>query len=172
MSLTVNHSYNEIVGNFGGFADQGYVHATRSQFCGLLGALGDPIVDCFSVTHTDDPLDPGNSLELVNKLGVTNSSGDYYSTLGLFDDGSTGGNLASLGCIVAGSLGDCKEVGYELPGSGQTTLNAGDITLNLGPTIGHFLVRRAATIPEPDTFALLLGGLTVFAGFRRRRRKG
>lgn len=44
-----------------------------------------------------------------------------------------------------------------------------DENVNL-PTLNAYVLREVAAIPEPGTYALMLAGLALVAGFARRRR--
>lgn len=168
LPLTVGQSYNSIIGGFGGYAAQGYVHATRSQLCGLFGSLGDTITNCSTAGNTDDALDPTNSQVLVDLLGATFTIDMFNSAIGIFDSGLTGSNRVGVGCLDA-EMRTCIETTPAGLSSRAQTLQ--DWTSLNGATLfaGNYLV-RASSLPEPATIAIFGLGLVGLGAATRRSR--
>jgi hypothetical protein len=172
LPLTTNRSYNNIVvDGFGGYANDGWVHATRSQLCGLMGALGDTLANCdaggFS---TDDPLATTSSTRLVDLLGANFQSTLFKSSLGIFDSGLiTTQSKIGIGCIES-ALRTCTETDPQgLSSRAQTISVFTSIALPVGG-VGNFLV-RPTRIPEPN-YSLLFGlGILGAIALRRRTRR-
>lgn len=165
VTLTDNRSYdNIVVDGFGGYAAAGYVHATRSQLCGLMGALGDSLANCSTGGDTDDPLSPASSLQLVTLLGINFSDNGAISTRGWFDDGN---NTVGIGCIDH-QIRTCVPTPINITSRAQISGSNGTPTSTSFVGIGNFLV-RAAQVPEPGAIALLSVGLLGVYAVRRMK---
>ena len=116
--LTQGQSFISILGGFGGFAAQGYVHATLSQLCSLFGSLGDAVPQCTSASDVaGDALPQSSADTLTSLLGLTLVNFGQISTGGIFDSGLLPGALG-IGCVDAGTSPLCVG-GLPLPGANR-----------------------------------------------------
>lgn len=165
LTLTQGVSYNAIViDGFGGYAAQGYVHATTEQLCGLFGSLGDDMSGCTAPTQTlEFALMQPNADELTMLLGVTISDEFRTGAYGIFDSGNAS-TTVGLGCVDAGSTGGCSFT----PSTPSTTRNLlWGTTDNAITSAGNWLVK-----PVPISAAVWLfgSGLLGLIGLARRKK--
>ena len=88
-------------------------------------------------------------------------------------------NVATLssGCRKNAANGVFGNVTPLTPSTGSIVLGSGqEFTINYAANldvgaIGNDITATLAAVPEPSTFAGLLGGIALFAGMRRRRSK-
>lgn len=167
---TQGQSFNSIVGGFGGFAGQGYVHATRSQLCGLMAALGDPLSNCFigngANDVTFDVLAPSTVSTLSTLLGgSTLIQTPLDATVGYFASDFPASGDIGLACLNIGSSA-CGTAGPTLF-SFETNQNGSFSHDSSDPRFGNFLVRDVV-VPEPGTLAIF--GLELIGlGVARRK---
>jgi hypothetical protein len=176
ITLTVGQSYDSIIGGVGGFAAQGYVHATLTQLCGLWGTSGDILPGCQSETdRLPIPLPQATADLLTDLLGDPSNDWPKFSpaTAGLYDSGLTHLGIMDLGCVNGGPLfAQCgsSDLIKALLGVFRSRGDPGVLsnwrTDQSATNVGQWLVRN---IPEPPTIALLGAGLAVI-GFGRRRK--
>ena len=101
LTLTTGQGYDDIIAGFGGFAAQGYVHATLDKVCELWGnaAAGSASTDrCLSDLDSDTmELSQGTADLLLALLGTTYSvQGTYKSNIGIFDSGLISSGIVGL----------------------------------------------------------------------------
>ncbi|MDN5753208.1 MAG: PEP-CTERM sorting domain-containing protein [Nitrosospira sp.] len=143
----------------------------------------DPIVLTFTVGHTDGG--PGNPYAVTEM--ITNDTGqswvDFHFSITEPETGGQG--------VVFTNFNSSELTGFTLdsaPSSGPRNLNfTGELadqgtttaTFNLSPfdpgagNTATFTLTQVPTIPEPETYAMLLAGLGLMGGMaRRRNRKG
>lgn len=164
LTLTQGQSYNNIViDGFGGYAVQGYVHATTEQLCGLFGSLGDDMTGCTDATNNVlNIIEQSTATTLTNYLGVTFSDPTNSGAYGLFDDGSD--TDIGLGCVEVGSTGTCKSdtgpLVYRLLGWATKA--------DYHSTAGNWLV-RPSQVPVPAAVWLFGSGLLGLIGVAKRK---
>ena len=161
LTLTQEQSYNSIVGGFGGYANQGYVHATLDQLCGLWGNAGADTPRCRSEFNVGtEHISQGSYDLLTTLLGRT----DVNGTWGLFDGGFIESRLTGYGCINGIDPNTCFEM-MTGPLTVYRQLKWGIIDRTHG-RVGNWLVR----VPEPSIAVLMASGLMIFGVARRKNR--
>jgi hypothetical protein len=162
LTLTQGRSYLNILAGYGGYAADGYVHATQDQLCGLFGALGDSVPECFSADdRTTDQLSQLSADTLTSLLGKTVDNGFTTLSAGIFNSSLLPGKIG-LGCVDAKEFVSCFGTS---PSPGATRVLSWQPPTATASSVGNWLVR---TVPEPTTLLLLGLGL-VGLGFARRR---
>lgn len=153
---TVNLSADDIVGGAGGFAADGWVHATTAQVETLLLNAG--MVGPFDGTQSPGSFAGANLI--ISLLGSTGAFGNSISIQAFSaTTGTFAGSLATPVVITSfGTVG-----GADVPGPSVPSVVAAQ-------TIGNYLVRGAITAPEPPAVLLMVIGLVGMACARRRRR--
>ena len=174
LSQTSGYSFNEVVSNFGaGGLFAGYRFATTVETQGILAQIGLPIV-----AYTQYP---------NGTLSAALAKFDALFGLNVAGLGPAYGFSAEVGDAIPGYAG-YHEVYYGFPMSLNTDLPLSEIDGAYGNllistrevTVGyasaykdhnlaHFLVRNVSAVPEPQAFALLLGGLLLTSAVVRRR---
>jgi hypothetical protein len=165
LTLTQGWSIDQIViQGFGGYAAQGYLHATIGQICGLFGALGDSMSGCTDLAGANVILvQPSTAATLVSLLGNTALPAQALGAYGLFIS-SQNPSLSGLACVEDNN-GSCTGI-----------VNSNVATLDIGccstagslPEFGNWLVRPHA-VPVPPAVWLFGSGLLGLIGVARRK---
>jgi hypothetical protein len=161
LTLTQGQSYNSIIGGFGGYAAQGYVHATLDQLCGLWSEAGAGTSGCLSSQISVAESISQSSADLLS--GLLGYTAGLRGSAGIFDGGFIGSRRVGIGCINTNDPAFC------ISGVPSPPTAARDITVwalaNSGIRTGSWLVRQ---VPEPTILALLSLGLFGIGVARRK----
>ena len=158
MSNTLNRSAQSILGGAGGFLAAGWSFATIAQIDTLFTDAG--MSGPFDGTGTSGNYLPAQSV--VSLLGETYSfSGPVGTTHGIQAFSAEGTSATDLYTPFV-YYTDTINVGTAISPAFTTP------SFVANPTLGSWLV-KTASVPEPGTGALLLGGLGLLAWQARRR---
>lgn len=157
---TTSFSVADIMQGDGGFAADGWVHATGQQISDLitsfLGSATTPNFDGSGNGSSFDILADSDAVSLLNLLGATFNTG----LIGFFDNGSlTNTSFQFQACINTLATQTCQN---QVTQPGQAGLvkyffNTTDANQFANQNFGHFLVRKA------DVQANSPATLTIFA---------
>jgi hypothetical protein len=172
LSASNGQSFKQVSAQFGaGGTFDGYRYATQAEVQNLMGNFGLPVGPYSTFNTSVAPqLASFDSLLGLNVAGI----GDPYGFAALTGDAITGfggyhplmfmnpmsGNTA-LGNGTFTAVGD-----WLVSDASEVTVGYSDKYMSDG--LAHFLVRSTAPIPEPSTWALMIGGLGLL-GWRARR---
>ncbi len=165
VTSTLNLSYNQA--ELTAFVTaQGFRHANITDVVALYTNVGVTNFSSFFAVSNFSGVQ-----ELLAKLGCTASCGsDNPLQWGLADLSSPSPTLAQSSSLLSNVPGASAlaYMGFSPPSKEDW----------FGPGVGNYLIRAAiessggATVSEPPSSALLVGGISALAWFRRRRRTG
>lgn len=168
LTQTSGFSVAGILQGDGGFAADGWVHATGQEISNLitsfLGSASTPNFDVSGNASSFDILANADAVELVNLLGATFNTG----LLGFFDNGSLNNtSFQLLACINTLATATCQTPVTQSSQAGlvKQFFNVTNANQFANVNIGHFLVREAnvqANSPATLTmFVIMFIGLTL-----------
>jgi len=175
LSASSGLSFAQVNAGFGANgAFDGYRYATSGEVANLLGEFGLPVTPYTTYATS-----------LAPQLALF----DSYLGLNFGGLGPAYGFQAMVGDAIAGFAG-YHPLFYGFPNSANTAFGSGpfvtagdrlidtnaEVTVGYSENIsernlGHFLVRSVSPVPEPSTWALLLGGLALVGVQARARRR-
>jgi len=162
---TFGLSYDYVSSQLGdGGLFEGWRYATGVEF-GLMRAswLGLTVTDPYVISGSGYMQHPDNEIDgLISILGGAYFDSRGYIALGIIDDTYLNGNAHYIAGLIVDDV-------RSIPDS-SAILGAGFSDSSMSSeTVGSFLVRNTASVPEPET--LVLFGASLFPLWILRRRK-
>lgn len=143
---TVGSSFDDIIGDAGGYLTAGWRYATQSEMCGFAIQLGMP-EPCPAPASPTFVFDAALGVSIIALIGNTSPAGLPRAD-GMYEDGSDNG-VTGLAQVLPFSRG----VQFAVRDDHWTRSGRSD-------AVGSFLVRA---IPEPSTVLLVGAGLSILA---------
>jgi hypothetical protein len=168
LTQTTGFSVAGILQGDGGFAADGWAHATGQEMSNLitsfLGSASTPNFDVSGNASSFDILADTDAVELASLLGLTFNTG----LAGFFDNGSLSNTSSQLlACINTLATAICQNPATQSSQAGLVKhfFNVTDANQFASPAFGHFLARKAdVQVNSPATltiFVIIFIGLTL-----------
>ncbi|MEP7099074.1 MAG: PEP-CTERM sorting domain-containing protein [Burkholderiales bacterium] len=177
LSQTTGYSFSEVLDQLGvGGQFAGYRYGTAAEAQGLLTQIGFPIVPYTAYPNgvLSAALAKFDSLLGLNIAGLGPAYG-FSAEIGDAIPGYAGYHAAYYG--FPNGLNTDLPLSEIDGGFGDLLISTREVTVGYASgyknhNLGHFLVKDVvAAVPEPQTLALMLGGLLFTAAIARKRRR-
>ena len=161
VTATQDVSMDQVLAGAGGWVNNGFQYATFGQVGQLLNDAG-YLGDTSNYGNMRLVADNASANEFIDDFGSTSPPNFTYGFMAPYT-ASLGGATGSYTDYVEINANGAGGNGYAIPDSGPFASSLAR------PYVGSFLV-RAAPVPEPETYVLMLAGLGLVAGYAKRRR--